>query len=147
MATISVIPSHLPCGLLDVLGVVEHCSPDLQWYCMELEHGFFCGENGEVWPQAWISDLCNKLERIRSGIPLSWDHVRSLASQLRPEDAVLLIATAPDAAAPSWPLNIASPRFEIAIQNADEQSWHITTRNQVLLSRLQAEFETSRIAA
>ena len=80
-------------------------------------------------------------------MPLSWDTMKSLANTLRAEDTTLFAATLPGLAAPSWPLNIESLRFEMAIQNNDEHSWNVTTRNASVIARLREKFEKSRILA
>ena len=146
MATISVTRSDMPCRLLDVLRAVEPRTTNLNWYCMELDAGFSCDRSSEqVWAQPWIGDVSDELERQQAGIAMAWQRIKSLASRLRPEDKALFIATRPGIAPPRWPLNVGSPRFEMAIQSGDDQSWYITTRNEGVISLLHEQFKALQI--
>lgn len=122
-------------GLIDVLAALEPCSTDLQWYCMELDSCSLYGPNGELRSQA-IQDVCNEIKRSHAGVLLSWERAESLARDLHLEDMVLFIATKPEFPPPLWPLNLASPLFEITIQTAENESLYVMTRNEMIITRL-----------
>jgi hypothetical protein len=144
MAIISIALSNSPrssSGLAELLAAIESGSMDFKWYLVEFEAGYFSKEGGpDDYPDRWIADLHDEIERQRAGVSLPWEKVKDLANLMRPPDMALLIAVKPGVPPPSWPLNIASPRFEIAIQGTDDYCWNVTTRNEAIVTQLKERF-------
>jgi hypothetical protein len=127
----------LALDLRDVLSLIEP-HPELRWYLLELE------AVGQLREGESIVQLEERIADAPHGLELEWGELTSLAGQITQTINATLAGIRPDALRPTLPLK-PYDGLEIVVEAIDTTLWAISTNDSVVIQRLLATYEKTKL--